>query len=962
MNIHVPYTQAGRMMAISSVLGEDALLLEQLTVDEAINDLFTIKAEVKSQRDDLRAGDLIGSSVDFSLKLKDGGTRWWNGFVTDLHQGSLTTRGTRSYLLTVRPTVWRLLQTSDCRIFRGTTAPQIVETLLGEHGITDLELRVTQTQTPLDYSVQWNETDLAYMLRRMQQMGLFYWFEHDQGRHTMIVADHQSGYRDSSEPEVRFTEGSAAQDHINRWNVRYAYTPGKRAGRDWNFLAMQAPHGEQANLNIVPGSTTNELYEYPGRFDDSWSAEQAMKYRIQATETGFETVDAASTVRTLAPGRRFTPHDVAKPSNVFAQQVVTAIRHEATNRTYETNGGQPTYANTFAVMPATTPATPHRTIPRPSVVGTQIAMIAGPEGEEIFCDQWGRIKVWFPWDRRAAKDGSDTCWIRVGQPWAGTTWGHQVIPRVGMEALVSYQDGDPDRPFVTALVPDPTNPTPYPLPDNKTRVTFRSNSYKSTGFNEMTFEDATGAENMFFHAQKDHTTRIENNQTMSVGNDHSSVVGRNQALTVGQNLTWEVGSSYNIAVGATGGGVAGLMAPFATMSPITSSLLGQALATAAAGASANPEDSGSLGSAQAGRMVAELASLLSGHSEAMIPPLADSLIGLLGQTGQQAQQNVWSGSSPRPDAGTALAAAGGLFGQAAGTLFNLPGMHNHITGTLKTEHHGCARVEQVGTSKVTHVGSTYAIKTGSAWNLSVGSDAIVKTGGSWSLNSKYDIVDAAGQKIIFAAGDQIAGSALHLVHFDAGDKVELASKNAMSLAAKTINITADDTIVLTAGDASITLDKSGKIQIKAGDSTITMDKFSVTIAAAAEVAFKAGKVVSDPMVVPGDGTPKDTGGFFQPDPNDAHPMYSDPNTGPLRPNKVGDIFSVAGKWLTLSLTGDNKKAGDLGGLAGKWFGEGFTGQLNTGYETFKHMFTPGAVQTVPEDTTGESDMSGLARE
>ena len=314
--------------------------------------------------------------------------------------------------------------------------------------------------------------------------------------------------------------------------MSYAYTPGRRAGADWNFLAMAAPQGEQTNFNIVPGSAAHELYEYPGRFDDSWSGEAAMKYRIQATETGFETVEAGSTVRTLAPGLRFTPQDVAKPDNVFAQQVVTAIRHEAQDRTYETNGGLPSYANTFTVMPATTPATPHRTIPQPRIVGSQIALIAGPQGEEIFCDQWGRVKVWFPWDRRAAKDGSDTCWIRVGQPWAGGTWGHQVIPRVGMEALISYQDGDPDRPFVTALVPDPTNKVPYELPPHKTRMTFRSNTYKGSGYNEISLEDMAGAEQMYQTPQKDMDTHVLNDQVETTEHDRHQCVANDKTIQV----------------------------------------------------------------------------------------------------------------------------------------------------------------------------------------------------------------------------------------------------------------------------------------------------------------------------------------------------------------------------------------------------------------------------------------------
>jgi type VI secretion system secreted protein VgrG len=163
----VAYTQAGRMVAIDTPLGNDQLLLDHVDIHESVNGLFTIRANTKSQRDSLQAGDLIGSSVNFTLQLKDGGTRAWNGFVTDLHEGTLTTRGTRNYGLTVRPKLWLLSQKSDCRIFQDQATPQIIETLCGEHGITDFDLRITGNPAPQHYSVQWNETDLAYMLRRM---------------------------------------------------------------------------------------------------------------------------------------------------------------------------------------------------------------------------------------------------------------------------------------------------------------------------------------------------------------------------------------------------------------------------------------------------------------------------------------------------------------------------------------------------------------------------------------------------------------------------------------------------------------------------------------------------------------------------------------------------------------------------------------------------------------------------
>ena len=685
MNVHVPYTQSGRMMAIATRLGPDVLLLDGLDVDEGVNGLFTIRATVKSQRDDLGAADLIGSSADFSLRLKDEGTRWWNGLVTELHEGPATSRSTRSYALTLRPKLWLLSQTSDCRIFQNTSTLDVVQTLCSENGITDLSLRVIGQPVQLDYSVQWNETDLDYMLRRMQQDGYFYYHVHAQGRHTLVVADHQSQYDPAPEPDVRLALGSPGEDHIGEWRRSFAFTPGKRSGRDWNFLSMSPPADTEVTLDPVPGNASAELYEYPGLFLDTGGAEAAMRARIQASETGYETVEAASTVRTLAPGRTFTPRDVARPDDVVAPQVVTGIRHALRDPTYETTGGRPSYTNSFTALPAATPATPHRTVPRPVIVGSQIALIAGPAGEEIYTEQYGRVKLQFPWDRRAKGDGSDTCWVRVGQPWAGGTWGYQVIPRVGMEALVSYQEGDPDRPFVTALVPDPTNKVPYTLPDNKTRMVVRSNSYKSTGYNEMTFEDATGGERIHTFGQKDATTFIGNNATRNVNQNAVDNVGANRSLQVGANMQQNVGGGLSIAVGAVGGAVPGLIgANLAGLMGQSSGLLGDAMGlvsgvmggAAAAGLSGAP-GGGALGAAQmAAGIVAPAASYggadaASGGAVAAAMGYASALAGAgpaLTAAGGAAEAlaGVASDSSMKGDAGPGAGGGRRLDGPAGG--------------------------------------------------------------------------------------------------------------------------------------------------------------------------------------------------------------------------------------------------------------------------------------------------------
>jgi type VI secretion system secreted protein VgrG len=235
------------------------------------------------------------------------------------------------------------------------------------------------------------------------------------------------------------------------------------------------------------------------------------------------------------------------------------IIHTARDNSYETNEGGVEYENTFTAIPAKVPATPHRLTHRPKIEGTQVALVAGPEGEEIHPDQYGRIKLWFPWDRRAKKDGSDTCWVRVAQSWAGAGWGGQIIPRIGMEVMVTHLDGDPDRPLVTGVVPNSRQKVPYKLPENKTKSVFRSNTHKGKGFNEITFEDESGREEIFMRAQKDLTVKVDNhatkrvdaNQVVSIGGMSLREIEKSSTENVAQNL------SINVGTGALGNIVSG---------------------------------------------------------------------------------------------------------------------------------------------------------------------------------------------------------------------------------------------------------------------------------------------------------------------------------------------------------------------------------------------------------------------
>ncbi|TDK29599.1 type VI secretion system tip protein VgrG [Rhizobium deserti] len=714
------FIQASRILKIVSPLGEDQLLPERVVIEEGVSSLFEIRLVARTKKAQIKPEELIGRLMDVSIEVQQGDgeegsavRRPFNGLVTQLNEGPPITRGLRSYAMVLRPQMWLLTRRSDCRIWMDKTSVEIAETLFSEHGLPAPDTSGVITPPPAQhYSVQWNETDFAYLSRRFEEDGLFYWFSHEDGKHKLHVADTAHGWLGPSpsaqgEGRVRLAQGSSDRNHINEWARQFSYVSGQRAGADWNFETPRMVPGTMTpSLVQMPDAVKRELYEYPARISSVAEAERAEKLRMQASEADHDRVYGASTSRIIETGRRFTPYEVAHPDHAYEEHVIIKLVQTVVDRSYETNSNEPEYRNEFEAVPSRVPLTPHRETKRPRIEGTQVAIVAGPEGEEIHPDQYGRIKVWFPWDRKAKKDGSDTCWVRVAQSWGGGTWGAQVIPRIGMEVMIAYVDGDPDRPLVTGVVPNPSNSVPYDLPANKTRMVMRSNTHKGQGFNEMTFEDEAGRENMFFHAQKDQTTRVLNDRIKRIDRHEVSAIGANRTVEVGGNQKHEVGGSMNTVVGGTGPMAMALMGAVQGLTGQTSGLLSQAAQIAGGG----------------GPNVAAFAGTI-----------ASSALGFLGAGGLGSRDGVVAGPSPRSDAGTALAGSGTGVGDAASALFPLPGIMNTIVGSFQSTTVGVAQTEQVGMSKVTNVGQTQMTKVGKEQRTTVGKTIRMEVGELFDL-------------------------------------------------------------------------------------------------------------------------------------------------------------------------------------------------------------------------------------
>ena len=546
------FTEAGRVLQTDSPLGKDAFLTETFLCRQYVNRLDEAKLMLRANRDDVKAEDIVGKEITVLLSYGVGlGWRKFNYLVTGLSAGARLTRGFRHYELTLRPTLWLMSQKSDCRIYLNKTVTQIAEMLCDEHGIRGLDMsRVFDLPPAQDYTVQWMETDLDFLMRMFQKYGIFFWTRQDDGKQVLVLANKPVGYdngADGDKGQARIATGSTDCNHISEWRTDYQFVPGKHAGRDWNFEDPNRVQSSDVPSTVkLPRNGSYEFYQYPALAMSGREAEKQITNRAQASEAGHQTIVGESDLRNLEPGAKVTPFDLANPQNSYETAIIMSIEHKAANPTFEATEGdaQPDYSNSFTCLSASSPATPERTIPRPRIDGMQIAIIAGPSGEEIHCDRYGRVKLKHLWDRRAKGDGTDTKWIRVGQPWAGSSWGHRVNPRVGMEVLVAYEDGDPDRPFVIGTVANPNTMVPNTLPAFKTRMVMQSKTYKGQGENILRWEDATDQQEFFMQAEKFMNVLVKDNETQEIKGHRHKRVDKNQSEDIGLNKDIKVGENH----------------------------------------------------------------------------------------------------------------------------------------------------------------------------------------------------------------------------------------------------------------------------------------------------------------------------------------------------------------------------------------------------------------------------------
>lgn len=538
------FTQDSRLLSITTPLGKDAFLLASLVGSEGISTPFRFDVELVSDRvTKIDLKQLVGQKVTITIADAAGKSRYINGVVSSASQGGMDDVF-KSYRAEIVPTLALLRHRVDIRIFQRKSVTDIIEQVFKDAGLTDYKLQTNATYNPLDYCVQYNESDFVFVSRLMEEHGIFYFFQHEQSGHTLVLADQSSAHKPcpgQSEARYQRTTGGALEDDVvNSWETRREFRSGKFTLTDYNFETPSSSLLVSDPTTVrVADNDKYELYSYPGDYQKKADGDTLARVRMQAEEVNSVVAAGGSTCRAFASGYRFSLTEHFE-SAVNGDWVLTEVSHNASVGLFARDSAAQSgdhYSNRFTCIPFATPYRPDRLTPRPVVHGLQPAVVVGQSGEEIWVDKYGRVKVQFFWDRAGKKNEQSSCWVRVAQPWAGKQWGFVQLPRIGQEVLVAFEEGNPDRPVIVGSVYNAEQMPPYALPDNQTQSGFKSRSSKGGGadnFNELRFEDKKGSEEVYFKAEKDHTGLIKNDETWNVQHDRTTTIKNNDTRTVSE--------------------------------------------------------------------------------------------------------------------------------------------------------------------------------------------------------------------------------------------------------------------------------------------------------------------------------------------------------------------------------------------------------------------------------------------
>ena len=538
-------------IAVAGVSAE--LLFEELRGKEQLSEPYTYELTALSDTGDISPEETLGRQATVTVDQPERGPQRFGGLVSRfvrLGQHKFAEQTLYRYQLRLQPWFWFLTRAADCRVFQQKSVKEIFAAVVNGRGFSSgehYELDLQGTPPKREYCVQYRETDFNFLSRLLEDAGIWYFFRHEEDRQIMVLTDAASGHKPVTKYEQIVYHQTAGEivteDRIENWWVEHSVQTGKYTSTDYNFAKPDLSY--LAPSRVKPSSRAGaafEVYEYPALPEglpesDSMQVGDMQKVvdrRLEELGARAQLFHGDGSCIGVRAGARFDLQEHPDERYNCAYVVVAAEQTLASNQYMA--GEQDAEFRTGVILEAIKADSvyrPPRTTPKPIIHGAQTAVVVGPSGQEIYTDKHARIKVQFHWDRQGKKDDKSSCWVRVMQAWAGAGWGAIFTPRVGQEVVVSFLEGDPDRPLVTGGVYNGTQVPPYALPDNKTRSTVKTNSSQGGGgSNEIRFEDKKGSEEVFVHAQKDMNTLVENDSTTQIKHDRTLKIEHDETCTV----------------------------------------------------------------------------------------------------------------------------------------------------------------------------------------------------------------------------------------------------------------------------------------------------------------------------------------------------------------------------------------------------------------------------------------------
>ncbi len=553
------------LLLLTSPLGDDTLPIQQGTLhaiameaSEQLSRPFAMRLDVVSTERAIDPDELLFRPVCLTIRRHPQSDRLFNGVVRRVEAAGLPRRDRWTYRLEVVPRLWFLQQSEDCRIFQQKSAVEILQLIFAEHQVSPVEFRIFGKRPVREYTTQYNETDLAFAERLLQESGYFYFFEHSRGAHTLVVADRNQAFAPIDHPAHWVIHEGDNADVLDRWQAAMQTACGAVTLQDYDPARPESPvTGRDSTTLATAGAAGRDIFHWSANTLENAVAADRARFRIEADEAGAGLRAGHGYNPEFLPGRRFTLARDPFTEEAGIEHAICSVTHSAQDDSWIADGAAAHYENRFTCVPQTLPWREALAIPRPMMAGVFSAIVLGNAGEEIHADAMGRVKARLLFDHRADTTAAMGVWIRVMQPWSGKGWGWQHLPRVGTEIGVSFMNGDPDTPVAIGCFYNEAAQPPFPIPEQQTRQGLRTRSTAHGGsgqFSELSLDDRIGQERVYVRAQRDHATEVLHDQSLSVGNARRVHIGDTETKTVfsDYSLTSETG---DVAVTASAGSV-----------------------------------------------------------------------------------------------------------------------------------------------------------------------------------------------------------------------------------------------------------------------------------------------------------------------------------------------------------------------------------------------------------------------